>query len=416
LSNYILAIALITGGISWIPIIEIGGVSIDVENLGRLLTIVMLPLLILKNRFKMRMDSIVVVLILWIVWTATLMHIHTGTDGIVVMRMWLVETVFVYTTLNCNIKSITSLKVISISSVFVLSILFAISSYIAGIDLLGDTLNYIITQNRPHFLHHTLKGTFNAFIPNDANFDEIKSVIMNKVAASFALYYTILLFMPKSTSSIINTLNNVAIGISVVFILILFSSSSILMFLFSTILYTKTRLRQNRLGEIILFTIIGLVFISVTIVFLGNDIVDYLFYQISSDENSREGRVLQYLGALKYIEGSPIFGVGYVTFGGLAVHNWLLFSWISGGVVSVLLSIIIYMLIAQKVLSNKNKISNSDHNFSIYYLVLALSFIFIIRTMVGGAGGVASGAGMIALSIVLLLSKRNMLIKNISSE
>ncbi|WP_316365159.1 O-antigen ligase family protein [Candidatus Thiodiazotropha sp. CDECU1] len=417
MSTFILSIALLTGGISWVPIIVYWGINIDVDNLGRLFTIAMLPLLIFQNGFKIRIDSILIVLFLWVVWTAVLMNARTGTDGIEIIRMWLVETVFAYTILNCNIKSIISLKVISILSVFVLSLVFVSSAYFAGIDLIGDTLNYILTQDRSHFLYYTLKSTFNAFSPFVTDIDEYNSAVINKLAASYSLLYTVLLFMPKSNSSIINKMNTVAIGLSTVFILLLFSTSSVLMFLFSTLIYAKLRLKQNKLGVIIIMAIIGFVLTSIIIVFAGSDIVDYILYQLDSDIGSRQGRILQYTGALRYIQQSPIFGIGYVTFDGSAVHNWLLFSWIAGGIVSVLLSIIVYFLITAKVVSIKNKISKYEkYNFDLIYLLTALSFIFFVRTMVGGAGGVASGAGMFALAIFLLLSKTGYVFKSNNTQ
>ncbi|MES9827640.1 MAG: hypothetical protein ABW201_05200 [Candidatus Thiodiazotropha sp.] len=406
LSTFVLSIALLTGGISWLPIIVLWGVNLDVDNIGRLLTIAMLPILIIKNGFKIRIDYILIVLLLWIVWTAALLNVHTGSDGIEIIRMWLVETIFAFTILNCKIKSIISLKVITIISVFVLSFVFVTSAYFAGIDLVGDTLNYLYTQDRSHFLYYTLKSTFNAFTPFVKDINEYNSAVMNKLAASYSLLYTFLLFMPKSNSSIVNKMNIAALGMSAVFILLLFSTSSVLMFLFSTLIYTKLRMKQNRLGLVIIITIIGIVLTSIVIVFAGSDILTYLQYQFDSDLGSREGRILQFTGALKYIQQFPIIGVGYVTFDGNAVHNWALFSWMAGGIVSLLLTITVYILLAAKIVSIKNKMSkNNKYNSILIYLLSALSFIFIVRTMVGGAGGVASGAGMIALAIFLLLSK-----------
>jgi hypothetical protein len=406
LNTLILSIALLTGGISWIPLFTLWGINIDVENFGRLITILMLPLLFINNRFKIRADAILVTLFLWIMWTAILMSVHTGTDGKEVIRMWMIETVFAYTILNCNFNSSTPLKVIAISSVFVLSTVFAISSYIAGVDLVGETLNYLITQDRIRFLYQTLRTTFNAFTPFVADINQYSTAVMNKIAASYSLLYTILIFLPKSNYAIVNKLNIVAVAFSVICIFLLFSSSSVLMFLFSTFLYVMLKLRQNKLGIIIILSVAIFLLSSVAIVFIGDDIVSYITYQIESDTGSREGRVVQYIAAMKYIQESPIFGSGFVSFHGNSVHNWLLFSWMTGGIVSFILSLVVYFLIALKIVTVKNRLVRlGKKNLDLAYFLAALSFVFVIRTMVGGAGGVASGAGMVSFAIFMLLSK-----------
>jgi O-antigen ligase len=409
ISNLILLIVMITVGICWIPVTNIMGVVIDVENVGRLFAILLLPLLLFLNKFKVRTDAITIVLLLWIVWTAILMNLHTGNDGMAVMRMWLVEVLFAITILNCNIISINSLRLITIISVFSLTLIFAYSAYSVGIDLISETLKYIVTQNRAHFLYVTLKGTFNAFAPYA---DEYKTVVINKVAATFSLYYCILLLIPKAKSSLINKLNIVALSISALFIVLLFSSSGVLILLLATLLYAVKVLKENRTEGVIIIVITGLVFVSVLAVIAGSDIIDYVMFQVDSDTDSRAGRVTQYTGALSYIMKHPILGVGYVTFSGAPVHNWILFSWVSAGVVSVLLAMIVYLLIIKKLLSkNANKIFFNNESISLVYLMMALAFMFLIRSLVGGGGGVVSGASMLALALVLHYSRKTYALK-----
>jgi O-antigen ligase len=405
ISNLILLVVMVTVGICWIPMASILGVVIDVENIGRVFAISLLPLLIFSNKFKVRTDAIIVVLFLWILWTAVLMNLHTGNEGMYLMRMWLVEVLFAFTILNCNIQSIYSLRLITIISVFSLTLIFAYSAYSVGIDLVNETLNYVITQNRSHFLYFTLKGTFNAF---STYTDEYKTVVINKVAATYSLYYCVLLLLPKSNSSIVNTLNIVALIISAIFIVLLFSSSGVLVFVFSSLLYAVKILKEKKVNGVIIIVIFGLMTVSVLAVYVGGDIVDYVMFQVDSDTDSRAGRIVQYTGALNYIMKYPILGVGYKTFDGAPVHNWILFSWLSAGFLSALMAIAVYLLIVKKSLSNSaNILYINNDKIPLTYLVMALAFIFLIRSLVGGGGGVVSGAGMNALAIILLYSRKN---------
>jgi O-antigen ligase len=395
---------MVTVGVCWIPVGTIMGVVIDVENVGRLFALLLFPLVMFFNNFRLRTDAITVTLLLWILWNAALMSLHTGNDGMGLMRMWLVEVLFAITILNCNIISINTLRLITIISVFCLSIIFAYSAYSVGIDLVSETLKYVVTQNRAHFLYYTLKGTFNAFSSLTIDYS---TVVINKVAVSFSLYYCILLLIPQSKSSMVSKLNIIALCISAIFIVLLFSSSGMLIFLLASLLYAVKILKENKTGIALMIVIIGIVSISVLAVIAGSDIVDYVLFQVDSDTDSRAGRITQYTSALTNIMKYPILGVGYMKFSGAPVHNWILFSWLTAGVVSVLLAILVYLLIIKKLLSNSTRVFFiNNEKLPLMYLMIVLAFIFVIRTLVGGGGGVVTGAGMIALALMLHYSRK----------
>jgi hypothetical protein len=93
--------------------------------------------------------------------------------------------------------------------------------------------------------------------------------------------------------------------------------------------------------------------------------------------------------------------VGYFEVGGHVIHNWMLFSWATAGLVAFLITLAVDCSLVIAALMLVKSVPRGAPS------VVALLTMFLIRTSVGGAGGIPSGPAILAAAFLMGLLVRH---------
>jgi hypothetical protein len=277
-------------------------------------------------------------------------------------------------------------RIITLSTAAFFGLIF-VSSLLAGVGLISAIIDYLLTFNRASFIYQNIRPMLNGFSAADADY---LASVMNTMASALAVLFIIAITHRAYVSA-------AATGI---FVLILFSTSSLIPVILTLLLLGFRWIRASDFK-------IGPIIVVVAAIALIPLIIDqasaYLALNISEDGASRSARLNQYSAALEFINTSPMWGVGYVEINGQPIHNSTLFLWVSGGVVPAILMACVYGIVIWKLISSAILAMNGDIR---WVCVSGLLSLFLIRVSFGGGGGLPEATAMAAVAVALGLEKR----------
>ena len=397
LTGFWMIFVLGTMGIKWIPVASVGPISLEIHNLATLMTMALLGLH-LTTRRTYRLPPILLILIALNVWLFFLVRIHNGItfDGIILSLPAVLASIVL-----CNLSRdwLDHLASIALLSSAVFWVLMFYSANAAGIDLIGDFLSYIATQDRGYFIFQTLRPIFNAFSgPVDPGLEPVYAGSnMNHMAS--AVYIYLALCMAVIARDRAHWSLYALAGIQAAFLLIVFSSTVMMavFFAFGVAAVMALRARQHVLVWLgMIATVTAATFA------LAPAIVEIIAFNIIADGDSASSRGEQYVGALGVINDHPLLGDGIHSFGGHAVHNLFLSSWMLSGLPGALLVLSAYALAFRMMLQGVRALLRDTERKDMALLLLLMPPIFIIRTNFTGGGGMATGVETTALVLAIL--------------
>ena len=264
--------------------------------------------------------------------------------------------------------------------------LLLVSSVLAGKNLPLGIYEYLVSLNRPAFVYGVIRPSLNSFASGDT---EYLASVINTLASAFAV-----LFIVAATHRAY-----LAAVVSGVLIVILFSASALLaIFLTMVVLAIRWFVWSPRKhGPALAFAAA-----AVMAPLLVEPALDYLALNLTADDASRAARVEQYYGALDYIDANPLWGEGIVRIGGHLIHNALLFSWVTAGIVPAILFAAAYIIAIRLLLRAVPGAIFGDLR---WCAVVGLVCVFLIRISIGGGGGLPEATAMLALAIAISLER-----------
>lgn len=276
--------------------------------------------------------------------------------------------------------------------------LFA-SSLFANVNLIGGLLEYFATLNHDAVVYKTYRPIYNAFAAG-ANIEYTASV-GNSVSAGLTIFF-IGLISHRIGGGRLGLSGWAALSIVGIFLITLFSSTAILVIALWIAIIGAARLSRRPA----LF--IGLAYLVITLLVIaslaGVDPFALITAPLEADEKSRGFRLDQYSFALDLLGSNPIFGVGFVESGGFNIHNLPLFSWVSGGIIPLLMVLAIYFGLAKNAVSGIIGAMSSKMTAQ-SAIMIGLPIMFAARTLFGGGGGLPDMASCLAAGICFSVAR-----------
>ncbi len=384
----VLSVQLAGMGLLWIPLLQLGGTRIEVSNLASLFVIASMPLVALPH---LRFPPVIALLYVSLFGLFAAFALHGG-EGLSRLVMAVVSTTAALGLANLKGLTRATLARALVIAYPVFWAFFWLSAQLAGQDLLGGTLDYLQTLNRSVFVFQVLRPTFNAYVTT-GDVTYVASTL-NGLSGAFLVFFILSLACWPQGWGV-----KVVCITAFVTIFVLFSSSSVLPLAVICVLAAIVWIRQARskVGPVL---VVGLIVLG--LVALSGDLLAYLALNIANDQGSRAARVSQYLGSIDLINASFGFGHGYISIEGHNIHNFLLFSTVSGG---ILLGLIVFWVMALVGWTSARAgwrylVQGQWQDLAICGLML----FFLVRLSAGGAGGMPAGPGAVALGLACLIA------------
>ncbi|MCV6595562.1 MAG: hypothetical protein OIF40_00570, partial [Mangrovicoccus sp.] len=382
--------AVATVGAKWLVILRLGGMRLEMSNFGTLVLIGLLGLLIvMQRRFKMPI-VLNVLLILQLVLAACFI-IRGDPPTIVIMSI--AATLGGY-----SIANATSMR--DSSPVFYGAVtffgFFVLSSFLAGVDLVGGFLEYLTSGNRDRFNYWIMRPIYNAFTSSSGGADaEFRTQLNNSVAGTCSLIY-----MLACAYALHGERRMIPVALfALLLVFALFSSSAVLTCLLSTFVFALYYLRHSKsVFGLYLFFVVGILGVLVA----GPIAAEYMSSNVDGDSYTRATRLRQYAGAFDYIDGNMLFGVGLIKVDGHVPHNFFLFAFSAVGLFGAFASgFILLYAICMSVIGAYGGLVKGIRQPEIL-IATCLPILFVIRCSVGGAGGLPAGGGMVSFALALV--------------
>ncbi len=388
ISTIVLSVQLACVGLSWIPLLQLGGTRLEVSNLASLFVIATMPFYALPH---LRMPPVFALLYLSFFGLFAAFAFHGG-EGISRLIMTVVATTAALALTNLRDVSQATIARAIVIAYPVFWFFFWLSARLAGQDLLGGALDYLQTLNRSVFVFQVLRPTFNAYVPS-GDVTYVASTVNGLSGAFFVFFVLGLACWDQGRGP------KVVCATAFVTIFVLFSTSSVLPTALICVLAAIVWIRhaRSKIGSIL---VIG--GFAVLLVMLSGDLLAYLAVNVASDESSRAARVSQYLGSIDLIDASLGFGHGYLSIDGHNIHNFLLFATVSGGIFLGLVVLAVMLIVSWTVIKSGWRYLRFGGWEDL--AITGLMLYFLVRLGAGGAGGMPAGPGAVALGLACMIA------------
>ena len=390
-------IALATAGAVWIPLIRVGETVLELANVGDLLLIACACCFVLARRLlNAPLLLNLIALLLFLLAAGFLLRGERGLGPVILSTPALLAA---YALVNLEPLSARQLEAPTAFALAAFFGLFVISSIAAGTNLPDAVLRYVATLDRNAFVYSDLRPVWNAYASGE-ELEYLASVI-NGVSAAFTLFFLLSATLATNGSRLMLLCAVISLG----WVIVLFSASAILTCVLGISVLAARQIIQSGHRP----TLSALWFPALAIVCLpfAGYVILFLDSNVASDTASWSSRLAQYRGAFDTIDARPLLGSGTVTVDGHKIHNLPLFSWSAAGFPSFLVAIAIYVCVSCIVLDGIAGSFRRGPVVAEYLIMSVLPILLVVRTLVGGAGGVPSGAAMTAIAVVLLV-RRNL--------
>ncbi|MCV6598533.1 MAG: hypothetical protein OIF40_15790 [Mangrovicoccus sp.] len=382
--------AVATVGAKWLVILRLGGMRLEMSNFGTLVLIGLLGLFIVMQR-QLRMPIVLnVLLILQLVLVASFV-IRGNSPTIVIMSI--AATLGGYSIAN-------AMSMRDSSPVFYGAVtffgFFVLSSFLAGVDLIGGFLDYLTSGNRDRFNYWIMRPIYNAFTPSSGGADaEFATQLNNSVAGICSLIY-----MLACAYALHGERRMIPVALfALLLVFTLFSSSAVLTCMVSTFIFALYYLRHSKsVFGLYLFFVVGILGVLV----VGPIAAEYLSSNVEGDSYSRATRLRQYAGALGYIDENMLFGVGLIKVDGHVPHNFFLFSFAAVGLFGAFAAGFILLYAISMIVAGAYGGLIKGIRQPELLIATCLPILFVIRCSVGGAGGLPAGPGMVSFALALV--------------
>lgn len=389
LSLAFLTMQLACVGLVWVPVTSIGGTRLELSNMASLLMVASLALFAFP-RFQF---PAIFALLYFVLLTLLGSFAFHGGEGIGTINRSVLAVTAAFAVANLRPLSLHDLGLALRIAVPVFLGFFWLSASLAGINIIGATVDYLLTLNRSTFIFKALRPIFNAYVEGD-QLTYLASVL-NSLASAISLLFIISVACLRQ-----GWVMWVITIFLFVMIFILFSTASVLSATFTLLLAWIGWMVRTPSKIVPVLVLLGCV---VIVPFVMGDLEAYIALNVLADESSRSARVSQYLGSIDLIDVGLLTGHGYMTINGYEIHNFLLFSAVSAGIFAGA-AVFLVMLIAIWTCLRCAYLSLTDDRWE-YPVISGLMFLFLIRISVGGGGGLPSEAGAVALGLAMLVSR-----------
>ncbi|WP_157577767.1 O-antigen ligase family protein [Roseivivax halodurans] len=375
-----------TVGAKWLVVVTLAGKSLELSNIGLLFSLGIFGCWVLPERGFRSIPVLNVLLLLLLLLLGGLM-IRGDPIDIVVMSIAHVLGAYAVATIARVDGRISVLG--GFLGIFGF---LALSVMISGVDVLFGVLDYLRTLDRDRFAFQVLRPIYNAFVTD--NTDEITVQINNALCAAFVLIYMI----AGSHAVLGNRMMALVCVLCLAMVFTIFSSSAVLAAAASTLIFGFVAVMRVR-GFWQIYVLVGLTLLGGMA--LAGGISEYLVANVADDTGSRDQRIEQYTAALDLMDRHIWLGTGYVEVSGHSIHNFFLFSFVSVGVAGGVLSLAVFVLAAGLSLKGCRLLLTEREVTPPMVMLACLPILFVLRSLVGGAGGLPTGPGILALGFAL---------------
>lgn len=383
LINYFLLLTFIGAPLTWVPVIPFSGSTFEIPNAISLACIALLPIVALRSIPR---DYLPYLLVLWLFFYFSSMALNNTPEGYLVARKYVGSLALFWVVAILIQKTPYPIHRLGMAGVLGLLIVMELSFILTGSDFFLALLDYVTSFNRNEFTYHKMRPAFNAFVPQSGDLTYVASQI--NTVANFAILFGLFACIDQNDAK----RRLIFWPISVI-CFVIFSSSAVLTLVVYFVLSFVFQKRQlstfQALGMIVLTAAVGILITSVSA-----QLAELAGSNITADERSRGARISQYVFALQAINQSPFIGLGYFEVDGYPVHNWLAFSWSNAGFLPAVIVVWIYAI---AFMMAYRLAAAHPRNAAIY---LTVFFMFLLRTSVGGAGGIPAGPALFALTFL----------------
>jgi hypothetical protein len=395
-SGLMLLTFLASAGMKWFPIIKTGSLSIEANNLGALIVIAAIPLFVVGRGFKLVVPPMVALIIFSniLLWFA--FSIRGQEQGARMLSVTFPAAIACLGVLQIAPIAIDNLRKYVWWAFLLLSGLVVVSAQITGVDIFGGAIDYVTTLNRNMLLFQVLRPIFNAFAP--AGDTEYLATMMNEVAAAYAVLFIIAGSLAVRGGWRMWTIAAVSFVVNFV----MFSSSAVMVIGFSVLIISLRWfiLTKNWAAK---FFVIWILIMGA--VLMAPSVAQYVEDSVVEDAGSRGMRLDQYSYAVSSIDQNMLTGIGYVEINGNVIHNYFLFSWVSAGIVGAAIAIAVFGATIRLIVAGIYGVIHGRTP-ELHMMVALLSFLFLIRILFSGGGGIPSGIGIVAIALALLIRRR----------
>jgi hypothetical protein len=395
-SGWMLLIFLASAGMKWFPIITTGSLSIEANNLGALVLIAAIPLFVIGSGFRLVIPPLVALILISniLLWFA--FSIRGQPRGVDMLAVTFPAALACLGVLGIAPVVVDNLRKYVWLAFLLMNGLVVVSAHIAGVNIMGGAMDYLTTLNRNALLFQVIRPIFNAFAPaGDTNY---LATMMNEVAAAYTVFFII------AGSLVLRGGWRMWLVLLLSFLInfVMFSSSAVMVIGLSSLIMVLRWFAMTR-SWIARISVIWILMMAA--VMLAPAIGHYIGSSVSGDAGSRGMRLDQYIYAVHKIEQNMFMGIGYVTIDGNVIHNYFLFSWVSAGILGATIAVAVFAMTLHLIFTGIYGVLYGRAP-ELQMMVALLSFLFLIRILFSGGGGIPSGIGIVAIALALLIRRR----------
>lgn len=379
--------------IDWVPLLA-SSVRFEVSDLMEVLMTCLLPILILRSRASSAVHVVFGLLIFWCAVILLAVTLH-GTEGTDIVRKQLGSAFSAWALALCIADSKIGIGRVALFGGATFLLMLEWSALRSGVSMFGGIVTFFSSLNRSELVYHVMRPTLNAFAPPGEPIYPASA--LNTVANSLVLFGCLGASAQKSdapwarrgTWMLSAFLLLVAFGI-------FSSSATIVIFTLAAGALVTLFKRLSCAGSSI-----AALAISACLIVTAVPMYNFVKLNILEDADSRGARTDQYVRAIKVINDHVVVGAGYFEVDRNPIHNWLLFSWATAGIVAFMIATIFYFLVLRLVVQ---LIQAEPRNAA---MAVALFMLLLVRTSAGGGGGVPSGVASVAAAFLVGIGVRS---------
>lgn len=395
LAGMISVIGVVSMPLSWVPIIAAGGIVLEVPNVVSVLFLLLLPLAILNSRRMWRINLLFGLMFIWSMLYMGSMLMHHTAVGVGLLRLQVMQAAFGWTLALAIAHSNIRASRLGLWGLIAILLALVVSSSMSHVNLGEAFTDYLVTGNRDRFIYHGMRTIFNAFTFRLSDFDYVASQVNN--LANAAVLYAAMVFMSDGGKGTSLPAKAFALLFIAAAFVMFSTSANLVIFVILLCLAYRAMTRSPALFRIS-FPLILLALLIVAY----EPLMAFLESNLAEDTKSRGARLGQYHYAFGVISDHLWSGIGYFEFGGFSIHNWALFSWSTTGYFAFITVILIYLLLFTSGAKYILLVRDNTH------VIIPLMAMMLVRTSVGGGGGIPSGSAIAATAVVVGLLERHL--------